>query len=361
MQRQQMVALFQVLFLLVAGWGLYDFIQSDGMLPSQGEQEVVDSNGVVYAFDEPPKRIAITNTYAATVMKMLDVDPSVVVGVSGDFESSDLWPEFDSTQIIQNSAHSEIDFETLLDTRPELYIVFASNGMVDTEAIRQKLNTVGVHVLALDFYKYDSLRYEIGVLATLFDRQAEAELLFSEFDAIEALVNQRILQIDDEQRPQVVMEHHASLTRDPVVLTGTSQWTDLIEMAGGINVFSELPGHTTHVDMEAIIDANPDVIMFDGITFELGYDDYDPEDKCSTHMQSVSERPGFDQMQAIENDRMLILAGEFAGPMMVYGLPTLAEHFHPELFEDVNSSSYLDTFFSDYFDVERKGVFLCEP
>ena len=132
-------------------------------------------------------------------------------------------------------------------------------------------------------------------------------------------------------------------------------------MAGGINVFSELPGHTTHVDMEAIIDANPDVLMFDGITFELGYDDYDPEDKCSTHMQSVSERPGFDQMQAIENDRMLILAGEFAGPMMVYGLPTLAEHFHPELFEDVNSSSYLDTFFSDYFDVERKGVFLCEP
>ena len=121
----------------------------------------------------------------------------VVVGVSGDFESSDLWPEFDSTQIVQNSAHSEIDFETLLDTRPELYIVFASNGMVDTEAIRQKLNPVGVHVLALDFYKYDSLRYEIGVLATLFDRQAEAELLFSEFDAIESLVNQRILQIYD--------------------------------------------------------------------------------------------------------------------------------------------------------------------
>ena len=90
MQRQQMVAFLQVMFLVVAGWGLYDFIQSDAMLTSQGEQEVVDSNGVVYAFDEPPKRIAITNTYAATVMKMLDVDPSVVVGVSGDFESSDL-------------------------------------------------------------------------------------------------------------------------------------------------------------------------------------------------------------------------------------------------------------------------------
>lgn len=361
MERRQVVALLQVVFILVAGWGLYDFVQSNDAAASDGELKVVDSNGVEYAFDEPPKRIALTNTYAASVLKMLDVDPSVVVGVSGDFASSDLWPEFDSTQIVQNSAHSEIDFETLLDTRPDIYIVFATNGMVDTEAIRQKLDPVGIHVLALDFYKYDSLRYEIGVLATLFDRQEEADTLFAEFDAIESMVNERIVQIDESERPQVVMEHHASLTRDPVVLTGTSQWTDLIEMAGGTNVFSGLPGHTTHVDMEAIIDANPDVLMFDGITFELGYDDYDPEDKCSTHMESVSERPGFDQMQAIQNDRMLVLAGEFAGPMMVYGLPTLAEHFHPELFEDVDSSSYLDDFFSDYFDVERKGVFLCEP
>jgi len=361
MERRQVVALLQVVFILVAGWGLYDFSQSNEAETSVGEKKVIDSNGVEYSFDEAPKRIAITNTYAATVLKMLNVDPSVVVGVSGDFESSDLWPEFDSTQIIQNSAHSEIDFETLLDTRPELYIVFATNGMVDTEAIRDKLDPVGIHVMALDFYKYDSLRDEIGVLATLFDRQAEADLLFAEFDSIENMVNQRIVQIDDAERPQVVMEHHASLTRDPVVLTGTSQWTDLIEMAGATNVFSGLPGHTTHVDMEAIIDANPDVLMFDGITFELGYDDYDPEDKCSTHMESVSQRPGFDQMQAIENDRMLILAGEFAGPMMVYGLPTLAEHFHPELFEDVDSSSYLDAFFTDYFGVERKGVFLCEP
>ena len=35
------------------------------------------------------------------------------------------------------------------------------------------------------------------------------------------------------------MEHHASLTRDPVVLTGTSQWTDMIDRAGG-SMFSRM-------------------------------------------------------------------------------------------------------------------------
>lgn len=359
MNKQTFVALLQVLFIVLASWKLYDFAQSDHFTDVDGEKSVVDSNGVTFTFDEAPQRVALTNTYAATVMKMLDVDPDVVVGVSGDFENTDLWPDFTSTAVIQNSAHSEIDFEALLDARPDVYIVFATNGMVDTEAIRHKLTPVGIDVLALDFYKYDSLRYEIGVLAEVFDRKDAADALFENFDTIEAMVQDRIRTVSSEERPEVVMEHHASLTRDPVVLTGTSQWTDLIQMAGGVNVFADLPGHTTHVDMEAIIDADPEVLMFDGITFDLGFDRYDSENKCGTHMQSIRERPGFDGMQAVDADRMLILAGEFAGPMMVYGLPTLAKHLHPSTFEDVDADSYLDTFYSEYFDVERAGKFTC--
>mgnify|MGYP003323558539 CR=1 FL=1 len=106
-------------------------------------------------------------------------------------------------------------------------------------------------------------------IADLFGKQNKAAELFLEFDSIELEISSRISSLNETNRPTVVMEHHASLTRDPVVLTGTSQWTDIIEKAGGINVFKDLPGHTTHVDMEAILDTNPDVIMFDGITFDV--------------------------------------------------------------------------------------------
>ena len=93
--------------------------------------------------------------------------------MSGDFQGSPLWPELQGKDIIQNSAHSEIDYEALFDTQPEVYIVFATNGMVDTYAIRDKLEPVGIRVLALDFYKYDSLRDEMSVLASLFDKQQQ--------------------------------------------------------------------------------------------------------------------------------------------------------------------------------------------
>ena len=46
---------------------------------------VTDSLGVYHYFEESPSRIAITNTYAASVMRMLNVNSSVIVGVSGDF------------------------------------------------------------------------------------------------------------------------------------------------------------------------------------------------------------------------------------------------------------------------------------
>lgn len=354
------LAIFQVVLVLVCSLGVYQAsIQDSISSTNNGNIIVTDSNGIEHHFDETPSRVAITNTYAASVMRMLEVDLERVVGISGDFDDESLWPEFINTPLVQQSAHSEIDFESLLDSRPEIYIVFATNGMVDTNAIREKLDPVGIKVVALDFYKYDVLRDEINVIANLFGKQQEASDLFSEFDEIENMVSERILGMNESLRPQIVMEHHASLTRDPVVLTGTSQWTDMIEKAGGRNVFADLPGHTTHVDMEAIMDENPDVIMFDGITFDIGFNNYDNEDKCQTHMQFIADRPGFDSITAIQNNRMAIMSGEFAGPMMIHGLPTLAKLLHPDLFSDINADQYLDDYFIEHHNIERIGKFVC--
>ena len=84
---------------------------------------------------------------------------------------------------MQYSAHSEIDFEALFDVRPDVYIVFATNGMVDTDMIRDKPWPVGINVLALDFYKYDSLRDEMSVIAKLFQKEDKLTEIFTEFES----------------------------------------------------------------------------------------------------------------------------------------------------------------------------------
>jgi len=353
------LAIFQVALVAICSLGVYQYSLQDDSIEQNGNIVITDSNGIEHHFEDIPERIVITNTYAGTVLRMLDVDLDVIVGVSGDFDDESIWPELSDVPLVQLSAHSEIDFEALLDCRPDAYIVFATNGMVDTGVIREKLEPVGIKVIALDFYKYDYLREEISVFAKLFGAEQQAESLFEEFDEIENMVEERISGLNDSDRPDIVMEHHASLTRDPVVLTGTSQWTDLIERAGGVNVFADLPGHTTHVDMEAIIDANPDILMFDGITFDIGFNDFDDDNKCDTHMEFIAGRAGFDGMKSIVDDRMLIMSGEFAGPMMIHGLPTLAKYFHPNLFLDVDAEKILDEYYLEHHDIERVGIFVC--
>ncbi len=361
MSNAKKIMTFQIIILLISSYGVWHYTnQSDNSDAEEGTIMVTDSNNIKHSFQETPTRVVLTNSYAATVMRMLEINLSVVVGVSGDLDDETLWPEFSNTPIVQNSAHSEIDYESLFDVRPEIYIVFATNGMVDTSAIRDKLEPVGIKVLALDFYKYDSLRTEISVLSELFGKNLEKQKLFEEFNQIESEVEQRISVINETQRTTVVMEHHASLTRDPVVLTGTSQWTDIIHMAGGVNLFEDLPGHTTHVDMEAILDSNPDVLMFDGITFEIGFDLYDDKDKCQTHFELISDRPGFESMNSVIDDRMMVMSGEFAGPMMIHGLPTLAKLLHPELFDDFDAEQLLDDYYLDYHNIERIGKFVCK-
>tara|TARA_B100001564_G_scaffold47122_1_gene34356 strand:- start:2137 stop:3228 length:1092 start_codon:yes stop_codon:yes gene_type:complete len=361
MNSKALISIFQASIIIICSIGIYNFVVRDAVSSDEtGEIKITDSNDVDHYFDAPPERVALTNTYAGTVMRMLGINESKIVGVSGDFGDELLWPELSDKPMIQHSAHSEIDFEAILDTRPDIYIVFANNGMVDTGGIRDKLEPVGIKVIALDFYKYDSLRYEINVLATLFGKEQQMDVLFEEFEEIESMVASKFTDLDYSERPKIVMEHHASLTRDPVVLTGTSQWTDIIDRAGGINVFENLPGHTTHVDMEAILDENPDVLMFDGITFDIGYNRYDNDGtSCETHMQHIEDRAGFENLNAVVNDRLLVFSGEFAGPMMIHGLPTLAKHLHPELFSDVDAESYLDDYFTTYHGVERVGKFVC--
>ena len=76
--------------------------------------------------------------------------------------------------------------------------------------------------------------------------------------------------------------------------------------------------------MEAILEANPDVLMFDGMVFDIGFNSFDEEGNV-THLDFIKSRPGFDKMAAVENDRMAIMSAEFAGPLMIHGLPTLAK------------------------------------
>ena len=68
------IAFFQVLLVILCSAGVWLYTDSVDSRDKEGIIQVIDSNGVVHNFDESPSRIAITNTYAASVMRMLDIN-----------------------------------------------------------------------------------------------------------------------------------------------------------------------------------------------------------------------------------------------------------------------------------------------
>ena len=86
MDGKRLLSLLQVLILVGCTFAVWQFSQDDDSTDNEDYLiEVVDSNGIFHSFNQPPTRVAITNTYAGTVMRMLNVSSEVIVGVSGDF------------------------------------------------------------------------------------------------------------------------------------------------------------------------------------------------------------------------------------------------------------------------------------
>ena len=71
---RKMIAL-QLVILIMLGFFAYNISEiNSSELDDNGRIKVTDSNGVTHYFESTPKSVAITNTYAATIMRMLEIN-----------------------------------------------------------------------------------------------------------------------------------------------------------------------------------------------------------------------------------------------------------------------------------------------
>ena len=107
--------------------------------------------------------------------------------------------------------------------------------------------------------------------------------------------------------------------------TGPSTFTgQLIELAGGVNIFADVSEDYPQISDEVVIERNPAVIM--------GPDTMG--DKLT--IETVAQRPGWDQVGAVQNGRIYLFDGDMAtrsGPRLAQVLDVMAEALYPGLFE----------------------------
>jgi iron complex transport system substrate-binding protein len=114
---------------------------------------------------------------------------------------------------------------------------------------------------------------------------------------------------------------------DPLMAAGN--WVpELIELAGGLNLFGEAGKHSPWLNWEAIQEHDPEVIIALPCGFNLA--------RTRAEFGALTSRPDWLKLRAVKNGRVALTDGNAffnrPGPRLVESLEILGEILHPELF-----------------------------
>ncbi len=114
---------------------------------------------------------------------------------------------------------------------------------------------------------------------------------------------------------------------DPLMAAGN--WMpELVEMAGGVNLFGEAGKHSPWMTWEELVAADPDVIFISPCGFDIA--------RTLQETDLLASKPGWGDLKAVKSGRVFVADGNQyfnrPGPRLVESLEILAERLHPELF-----------------------------
>ncbi len=114
---------------------------------------------------------------------------------------------------------------------------------------------------------------------------------------------------------------------DPLMAAGN--WVpELVELAGGLDLFGEAGKHSPWLNWEAVREHDPEFIVVMPCGFDLA--------RTRAEMPALTRRPDWGKLRAVKNQRVCLTDGNQylnrPGPRLVESLEILAEIFQPEVF-----------------------------
>ena len=114
---------------------------------------------------------------------------------------------------------------------------------------------------------------------------------------------------------------------DPLMAAGN--WMpELVEKAGGTNLFGEAGKHAPWMTWEQLCDRDPEIILMMPCGFDI--------ERTRKEMPVLTQRVDWNDLRAVKNDQVYLTDGnQFfnrPGPRLVESLEVLSEIFHPQHF-----------------------------
>lgn len=343
--RSTMSLIFRILTLAVIGlWST---------LALAAPIEITDDTGRTLTFDKPLKRAVAFNRYNAEFIRAV-AGMDVIVGVdSWVTRDPTYWPDL-KEGMLAGTNQREPNYEAIIALQPDV-VIFPRNGAYE-KAIKT-LEPFGIPVVVLtgwDVLKHVSNIESFGKMFGQPERAAKLNAFYSENMA---LLKERLKGVE---RKKVYLEEKTPFKS---VLKG-SGWHDMIEAAGGINIFGDIDiakqpkergsVHNHEIDPEAVLKAQPDLI----VKLQPGSYPLHPASFSEGFFNKLGERAGFDEIPAMKNADVYHMNYYLAGGCSkMIGAVAIAKWLHPEQFKDVDPNALMKTWQEDFQGVTNPGQY----
>jgi ABC-type Fe3+-hydroxamate transport system substrate-binding protein len=198
--------------------------------------------------------------------------------------------------------------ETIVSLHPDL--VLASGDLNRRETVDQ-LQKLGIPIFMVSPHGIEGIYKSIESLGRALNREQTADELVGALRGREAAVRQHVY-------GKPVVKVLMPVWYDPIVTIGKHAYiTDLIEIAGGHSVTSDIPQEWPQVSLEAVLARAPEALLL--------------VRGSKMSLDVIRTRPGWLSLPAVRDNRIYYVDDriEYESPVAFDALEELAKQFHP--------------------------------
>lgn len=328
---------------------------------------VTDVLGRKVEVEAPVRRVILGEGRQMYVVAALDKEDPFkrVVGWRDDLPKADpdsykqylaRYPQIAKLPSFGGMKEGAFDIEQAIALKPDVLLLNIEAKVASDEAsLVEKLAAVGIPVVYVDFREkpFQNTEPSMRLMGKLFGREKVAED-FITFRAAEiARVTDRLAKVQGLKRPLVMMERAGGYSDDCCMSFGNENFGKMVDIAGGKNFASDLiPGTFGTVNPEAVVAANPDVVVITGGNWGayvpggawVGLGPGSDLIEARRKLAGLARRPAFSQTKAVKDGRVHAIWHQFYNsPYQFVAIQEIATWLHPELFKDLDAEATLKT------------------
>ncbi|HOT06313.1 MAG TPA: ABC transporter substrate-binding protein [Methanotrichaceae archaeon] len=314
---------------------------------------IIDSADRTVTVYKPVKRMISQGTWAYEPIFVLDAQDRLSAVTNTAQRVYGFVPGIKDKPVV--GEYREIDYEKVIENRPDLYIIGGNRTLSDIE---QKLEPVGSTIVVLSFSDMKKFEKEFRALAMLLEEDEAVEEYLAWREGYLKLIADKTKDLASKQR---IYNEYSDIPWTTGALG--SGINDVITMAGGLNIGSSLETvKSAEVAPEWVMAQNPEVIIIPAFL------DYAPTDLTGYHLNSAdnamrfikeaSARTGWKETDAVKNGRVFVLDGETGSASCrgIVGVCYCAKWFYPDVFADLDPDAINREYFERWLGAPYSGI-----